>query len=79
MVRLVGPKKYRVNIFGEAGSWSRAGGDRKISGGPDLNIEIRRNVGVARYYFIGMILAFIYPVYRLVRWISFRSTKWNDG
>ncbi len=28
LVRLTGPKKYRLHVFGQSGSWSRAGGDR---------------------------------------------------
>ena len=75
LVRLRGPRSYRINLFAEAGSWSQAGGDVTTRSGHPLYIELRRGVRPARLWLFGGVLACIYPFLRLLRWMLFSSAK----
>jgi len=76
LVRLTGPEKYRLNVFGEAGVWSRTGGDRKTTTGSPVTFEVRRGVVPARFFFIAAIVALAYPLWEFGRGILFEGRRW---
>lgn len=76
LVRLEGPKTYRLVVFGEAGVWSPSGGDRLASSGGSVNVQIERDVVPARFFLGGVLIAGAYPVLHLLRKFIFESSRW---
>lgn len=76
LFRLSGPRTLRVNAFGEAGVWSRSGGDQKTESGSSVTIDVYRGVMPARYFLVAMILTLIYPVVQTARRILFETRRW---
>lgn len=75
LVKLTGPRTYRLNLFGESGTWSQAGGDQPSTTGPSLDIALDRGVKPASGWFWAGLVAFVYPVIRLIKYFSFHSGK----
>ena len=76
LLRLTGPKTYRLNLFADAGKWSQSGGDvTTTASGPQLTIGLRRGIRPAKGWVIGGLLALVYPLLRMVRWMLFNSAK----
>ena len=75
LIKLTGPRKYRINLFGETGSWSQAGGDQIRASGPPISIQLDRGVKPAMGWIVGAMLAFVYPCFRMIKSISFASGK----
>ena len=75
LVRLRGPRSYRISLFAEAGRWSQVGGDALTNSGQTLQIELRQGVRPAMLWVLGGVLASIYPFLRLLRWSLFSSAK----
>jgi len=76
LMRLEGPQTYRLNVFGECGTWSRIGGNRKTSRGPPVRLQLYREVLPSRYFLIGMILAVLYPIWEFGRQALFEARRW---
>jgi len=76
LFRLKGPATYRLNIFGEAGVWSRVGGDRRTTRGAPLSVALYRDVLPARYFVYAGILALVYPVWEFGRGAMFEARRW---
>ena len=72
LFKLKGPKKYRLNIFGEGGMWPS--GYVKKSGVVDVTLS--QGAIPSRYFLLALIVVLIYPVKELVRQITFESTRW---
>ncbi len=78
LFRLPGPATYRINMFGEAGSWSSFGGDQTALSGPPVTVSLYRDVQPARYYLWGTVLALLFPAWEAARRILFHSRRWSD-
>ncbi len=78
LFRLSGPATYRLNVFGETGSWSPSSGDRPEQSGPPVTISLYCDVHPARYYLWGAILAWLFPAWEIVKGLWFRSRQWSD-
>ncbi|REK20133.1 MAG: DUF4178 domain-containing protein [Planctomycetota bacterium] len=76
LVRLTGPNTYRLNVFGDAGVWSRSGGDRQTSNGSPIDIRLARDVVPARYFLVAAIIAAAYPAWEIGRKVMFEGRRW---
>lgn len=72
---LTGPKKYRLNVFGEAGTWSPRG-ESKTTSGAAVQMQLYRDSVPVRYFVIASLLALIYPVWEFGRKLLFESRRW---
>lgn len=70
LFRLVGPKTYRINVFGESG------GSRGARVNAPVSISLYQDVAPARYFFMVALVAFIYPVWEFGRQVMFASRRW---
>lgn len=75
LLRLKGPNRYRLNIFGNAGTWS-GGGGRSTTGGSPVHIRLVRDVLPARYFLFATLLAVMYPAWQIGRQVAFEGRRW---
>lgn len=75
LFRLEGPATYRLNVFGQSGTWSRRG-DQKTNTAHDVQLIVRSDVSVLRYYIIALILVAWYPIWEFTRQGLFEANRW---
>jgi len=76
LVRLEGPATYLLNVFGEAGKWSRYSGDRQTNTGPPVGVRLAKAAIPARYLIYATILIALYPMYLSFKKTSFEARRW---
>ena len=76
LVKLKGPQKYRINIFGDAGTWRSSYGARASTSKATLGLRLERGVIPARYFLIGFVVVAVYPVFQIGRQVFFEAQRW---
>jgi hypothetical protein len=76
LFRLTGPKRYRLNIFGQAGKWSQSGGDQKATSAGSATLSLYRGVAPVRYFMMATFMAALFPMWEFGRQILFESQRW---